>query len=118
MKDIDIKSNLESLKIQWIKRLTSNNFLSWRIIPDVLLKDVGRVSLFHSNLALSDACTLKIDDYPEFYESIVNLWITISATAPQSEHDILSQALWNNRYILIKRKPKFFSEFYQKGIKI
>ena len=35
---------------------------------------------------------------------------------PQSEHDILSQALWNNKYILIKGKPIFFLEFYQKGI--
>ena len=77
---------------------------------------MGGVSLFHSNLALSDACKLKIDNYPEFYKSIVHLWIKISATDPQSEHDILSQTLWNNKYILIKRKPIFFSEFYQKGI--
>ena len=34
---------------------------------------VGGVSLFHSNLALSDACKLKIDNYPEFYKSIVDL---------------------------------------------
>ena len=72
--------------------------------------------MFHSNLALSDACKLKIDNYPEFYGSIVHVWIKISPTDPQSEHDILSQLLWNNKYILIKRKPIFFLEFYQKGI--
>ena len=118
MKDIDIKAKLESLQIQWVKRLTNNNFHSWKIIPNVLLKDVGRVSLFHSNLALSDACKLKIDNYPEFYKTIIDLWIRISATDPQSEHDILSQALWNNKYILIKRKPIFFLEFYQESINI
>ena len=64
MKDIDIKAKLESLPIQWVKRLTNNNFQSWKIIPNVLLKDVGRVSLFHSSLAVSDACKLKIDNYP------------------------------------------------------
>ena len=116
MTDIDIKAKLESLQIQWVKRLTNNNFHSWKIIPNVLLKDVGGVSLFHSNLALSDACKLNIDNYPEFYKSIVHLWIRISATDPQSEHDILSQALWNNKYILIKRKPIFFLDFYQKSI--
>ena len=77
---------------------------------------MGGESWFHSNLALSDACKLKIDSYPEFYKSIVHLWIKISATDPHSEHDILSQTLWNNKYILIKRKPIFFLEFYQKGI--
>ena len=46
MKDIDIKAKLESLQIQWIKRLPNNNFHSWKIIPTVLLKDVGGVSLF------------------------------------------------------------------------
>ena len=71
--------------------------------------------MFHSNLALSDACKLKIDNHPEFYKSIVHLWIKISATDPQSEHDILSQTLWNNKYILMKRKLIFFLEFYQKG---
>ena len=91
LKDMDIKAKLESFQIQWVKRLTDNNFHSWKIIPNVLLKDVGRVSLFHSNLALSDACKLKINNYPEFYKSIVDLWVRISATYPQSEHDILSQ---------------------------
>ena len=52
---------------------------------------MGGVSLFHYNLTLSDACKLKIDNYPEFYKSIVDLWIRILATDPQSEHDILSQ---------------------------
>ena len=106
MKDIDMKAKLESLRIQWVKRLTNNNFHSWKIIPNVLLKDVGGVSLFHSNLALSDACKLKIDNYPEFYK--FHLRIRISATDSQSEHDILSQTLWNDKYILIKRKPIFF----------
>ena len=72
--------------------------------------------MFHSNLALSDACKLKIDNYPEFYKSIVDLWIRISAIDPQSEHDIPSQALWNNKYILMKGKPIFLLEFYQEGI--
>ena len=116
MKDIDIKAKLKSLRIQWAKRLTNNNFHSWKIIPYVLLKDVGGVSLFYSNLALSDACKLKIDNYPEFYKSIVDLGIKIPATDPQSEHDIIPQTLWNNKYILIKRKPIFFLKFYKKGI--
>ena len=73
MKDINIKAKLESLQIQWVKRLTNNNFHSWKIIPNGILKDVGGVSLFHSNLALSDACKLKMDNYPKFYKSIVDL---------------------------------------------
>ena len=116
MKDRDIKAKLEFLRIQWVKRSTNKNFHSWKIIPYVLLKDVGGVSLLHSNLAPSDACKLKINNYPEFYKSIVDLWIRIYGTDPQSKHDILSQTLWNNKYFLIKRKPIFFLEFYHKGI--
>ena len=70
---MDRKAKLESLQIQWVKRLTNNNFHSWKIIPNVVLKDVGRVYLFHSNLALSDASKSKIGNYPEFYKSIVDL---------------------------------------------
>ena len=46
--------------------------------------------------------------YSEFYKSIVDLWIRISATDPQSEHDILSQALWNNKYIWLKENRYSF----------
>ena len=48
MKDIVIKAKLDSLQIQWVKRLANKNFHSWKIIPNVLLKDVRGVSLFHS----------------------------------------------------------------------
>ena len=41
MKDIDIKAKLGSLQIQWVKRLRNNNFHSWKIISNVLLKDMG-----------------------------------------------------------------------------
>ena len=94
------------MQIHWVKSLANKNFHSWKIIPNVLLKDVGGVSLFHSNLnlALSDACKLKIDNYLEYYKSIIELWIRISATDSR------------NKYILIKRKPIFFLEFHQKGI--
>ena len=85
MKDIDIKAKLESSRIQWVKRLTNDNFHSWKIIPNVSPIDVGGVFLFHSNLALSDACKLKIDNYPEFYKTIVDLWIRISATDPRAQ---------------------------------
>ena len=44
MKDIDMKAKLESLQIKWVKRLTNNNFHSWKIIPNILLNDVGGVS--------------------------------------------------------------------------
>ena len=57
------------------KKINKQHFHGWKIIPIVLLKDMGGVSLFHSNLALLDACELKIDNYPEFYKSIVDLWI-------------------------------------------
>ena len=66
MKNIDMKAKLESLRIQWVQRLTNNNFHSLKIIPNVLLKNVGGVSLFHSNLALSDACKLKINIIQNF----------------------------------------------------
>ena len=72
--------------------------------------------MFHSNLALSDACKFKIDNCPEFYKSIVDLRIRIFTTDAQSEHEILSQASCNNKYIFIKKQPIFFLEFYQKGI--
>ena len=51
LKDIDLTSNLESLKFSWIRRLRdTTDFHPWKVSANLILKPVGESSIFHSNL--------------------------------------------------------------------
>ena len=60
-KDVDIQSQLESLKIFWIRRLSDDNFNAWKSIPNPFFLDTGR---FHDNFKPSTYCNDKIQFYP------------------------------------------------------
>ena len=46
---MDIQSQLESLKIIWIRRLLDDNFHAWKSIPNALFLDLGVNGVFHDN---------------------------------------------------------------------
>ena len=39
-----------------------------------------------------------------FYEDIVLHWQEITSTVPQNKRDVLSQNIWNNRFITVDKK--------------
>ena len=57
-KSVDIKSNLMSLKLIWIKRLLDDNFNTWKHFSKIFPIPFGSVFLFHSSLGLLDRCLL------------------------------------------------------------
>ena len=64
LKDIDLTSKLESLKLSWIKRLRdTTDFHPWKVLANLILKPVGGSSIFHSNLSLSKLTKQRIEQY-------------------------------------------------------
>ena len=55
-KDVDIQSQLESLKIIWIRTLLDDNFHAWKSIPNALFLDLRVNSVFHDNFKPSTYC--------------------------------------------------------------
>ena len=60
-KDVDIQSELESLKIIWIRRLLDDNFHAWMSIPNALFLDLALNAVFHDNFKPSTYCMQKIN---------------------------------------------------------
>ena len=58
-KDVDIQSQLESLKIIWIRRLLDDNFHAWKSILNALFLDLGVNAVFHDNFEPSTYCMQK-----------------------------------------------------------
>ena len=92
-KNIDIQSNLMSLKLIWVKRLLNDNFHTWKHLAKIFLIPLGSVFLFHSNLSLSDRCLHALKKLPTFYQELINLWTKTCSTKPKNMAEILGQSL-------------------------
>ena len=60
-KDVDIQSQLESLKMIWIRRFLDDTFHAWKSIPNALFLDLGVNVVFHDNFKPSTYCMQKLN---------------------------------------------------------
>ena len=82
-KDVDVEKKIVALKIKWVIRLFDEDFHPWKIIPNLLVLNIGgKEVLFHHNLRLSQQCALKTKNYPKFYQELVQAWADVSEKEP------------------------------------
>lgn len=105
----------KALKLNWVKRLCSNSDAPWQYIPKSLLADVGGTELFKCNY---DYNLLDLDNHlPPFYREIIFYWQDIATTTPKNKTEVLSQPIWNSRFLTVNKKTVFFPHWHQAGIK-
>jgi len=113
MKDFTLSD--KALKLNWVKRLCSNSDAPWQYIPKMLLANVGGTELFKSNY---DYNLLDLDNHlPTFYKQIIFYWQDIATTTPKIKNEVLSQPIWNNRFLTVHKRMVFFPHWYLAGIK-
>ena len=105
----------KALKLNWVKRLCSNSEAPWQHIPKLLLAGVGGTELFKCNY---DYKLLDLDkNLPEFYKQIIHYWQDIAAATPINKTEVLSEMIWNNRFITVNGKVIRFPLWFRAGIK-
>ena len=105
----------KALKLTWIKRLCSDSDAPWKYIPKSFLSSVGGTELFKCNY---DYNLLDLNNnLPEFYKQIINYWQKIASTTPHSKNEVLSQIIWNNRFIMINKKMVYLPQWHEAGVK-
>ena len=109
-KDIDIQSQLESLKIIWIRRFLDDNFHAWKSIPIALFLDLGVNAVFHDNFKPSTYCMQKIQS------NKIGFWEKVSRKEPLNALEIVNQVIWNNSFLLKQGNSLFYPILYNKGI--
>ena len=113
MKDFSLFD--KALKLNWVKRLCSNSDAPWQYIPKSLLANVGGTELFKCNY---DYNLLDLDNHlPAFYKQIIFYWQDIATVTPKDKNEVLSQPIWNNRFLTVNKKMVFFPHCYRAGIK-
>ena len=97
-----------------MKRLCSNLNTPWQHIPKSLLADVGGTELFNCNY---DYDFLDLNNrLPAFYKRIIFLLAGHCKATPKNKNEVLSQPIWNNRFLTVNKKMLFLPDWYQAGI--
>lgn len=112
----DFKTVEKALKITWVNRIQDESQASWKIIPNLLLRKHGGLAfLTKCNFATN---TLDLDEkLPLFYKKILDYWCEFKiSTGIDSKTDSKNEILWNNRKILVGKKPVFYQNWYNAGI--
>ena len=107
----DITSMIKALKMSRIKRLwyKHNNFTNFA-------KTCTNIE--NNKEFLSQKYDMKYvkQKIPKFYHEIFDNWFALYATSPKSSEDILMERLWNNKHILIDKKPALYPSWKQQNI--
>ena len=103
----------KALKIAWIKRIQNEVPSSWNIIPDVMVQQHG--NLFFLTRCNYDLKMLSLENLSPFYRSILLHWHD-SKKSKKNEVDFKNEILWNNRNILIDKKPVFYKRWFSNNI--
>ena len=118
LKDADLASKFTSLKFIWIKKmLDTKNFHPWVAVADNILRKVGGVNVFQSNLSVAPSRLNSFKRIPVFYKELIDVWKTFSGGVVKDVEFILSQSLWNNKFIASKNDTLYSEELYCKEIK-
>ena len=105
----------KALKLTWVKRLCSASDAPWKYIPKSFLSSVSGTDLFQCNY---DCNLLDLNGHlPEFYKQIIHHWQKIVSMTPRSKTEILSQTIWNNKFITIDKKMVYLPLWHRAGIK-
>ena len=116
LKMCDFKIMEKALKIAWIDRIQDESQASWKIIPNQFFhKNGGLAFLTKCNFATS---TLDLDDkLPIFYKKVLDYWCEFKiSTGSDSKSYPKNEIVWNNRKILVGKKPVFYQTWYDAGI--
>ena len=60
---------------------------------------LGGDSVFHSNLRLAPSLKAQCESLPTFYGEVIKLWEKFSVCSKLTAEQILSEQLWNNKFI-------------------
>ena len=100
-----------------LKMLNKSNFHPWIAVADKILKPLGRMDTFYTNLQLSLEFQSVLKIIPEFYKDLIGIWPLMSHGECHNIELILLQNLWNNKFITRNNHSIVYADLLSKGIK-
>ena len=89
----------------------------WKVLANEILREIGGLDVFHTNLALPESLYSDSYQLSLFYKELITLWQKFSDVPCEDARLILSQYLWYNKYVLKENKLFILQEFLGRCIK-
>ena len=90
--------------------LDTKNFHPWVSVADNILRNVGVVNVCQSNLSVTPTRLNSFKRIYVFYKEFIDVWKTISGGVLKDVEFILSQSLWNIKFITSKNNTLYNEE--------
>ena len=111
VKLVDLERKDKALKIQWIKRIKTNNSLA--NLAYYFLPDIGEL-LWQCNLHPADVKSIMPKE--NFWQNVLSAWCTYNFSIASNLNSVLNSLLWYNSEIKVNHKPIFYKRCFKKGI--
>ena len=113
LKMLDFEVMDKALKLAWIERLKTNSSASWKIIPELGVKQYGGLTFLikcHYDIKM-----LSLDNLPNFYHTLLAYLQDLNSIIT-ADGNVLEKIIWNNQNIVINEKSIFYSSWFNKDI--
>ena len=86
----------------------------WKVLATEILKVVGSLDVFHTNLALPESLIVNLYQLPLFYRELITLWQKFYDVPCEDAKLALSQYLRYNKQVWKETKPFIIQELLGK----
>ncbi|XP_033763758.1 uncharacterized protein LOC117344963 [Pecten maximus] len=117
LNSIDIRSHIDTVRINWLKKLETEDKALWKVIPQFEINKFGSKYLI-CKMNLDNLKNLPIsENISPFYYEILSTWMKLKkSNEPKKYNEILAQIIWGNKYIKLKGKTLLFKNWIDSGI--
>ena len=114
LKMLDFEIMDKALKVAWIERLKTHPSASWKIIPELGVKQYGGLTFLIK--CQYDIRMLSLDNLPNFYHTLLAYLQDLNAITMADVDNVPDKIIWINQNLVINGKTIFYSSWFNKGI--
>ena len=114
LKMLDFEIMDKALKVAWTERLKTPSSASWKIIPELGVKQYGGLTFLIN--CQYDIKMLSLDNLPSFYHTLLTYLQDLNSITTADVDNVPDKIIWNNQNIVINGKSIFYSSWFKRGI--
>ena len=103
---LDLEILDKALKVAWIERLKTHSSASWKITPELGVKQYGGLTFLIK--CQYDINMLSLDNLPNFYHTLLAYSQDLNSIPKADVDNVPDKIIWNNQNIVINGKSIFF----------
>ena len=89
----------KALKVAWIERLKTHSSASWKIIPELGVKQYGGLTFLIK--CQYDIKMLSLDNLPDFYHTLLAYLQDLNSITTADVDNVPDKIIWSNQNIVI-----------------